>query len=101
MPQPAALACGRQGATKNGCVFCHCSIARPQLYVPNALNPPPKIYEVLYVSTIDPTAPISVVADIAAKARAWNLEHDLTGLLIFNGTRLASKSKASKSRCWR
>lgn len=51
----------------------------------------PKIFELLYVSTIDPTAPTSVVADIAAKARVWNLQHELTGLLIFDGMRFCQQ----------
>ncbi len=50
-----------------------------------------KILEVLYVSTIADDAPISVVADIAAKARVWNLAHDLTGILIFDGLRFCQQ----------
>ena len=45
----------------------------------------PKIYELLYVSTLAPTSPISAVASIAAASRAWNAAHDITGVLIFDG----------------
>ncbi len=62
------------------------------------MNQTHKIYEVLYVSTIDPTAPISVVADIAAKARARNLEHDLTGLLIFDGMRFCQQIEGQQKQ---
>ena len=55
------------------------------------MHPVPKIIEVLYVSTIHPAAAISVVADIAAKARVWNLAHQLTGLLIFDGMRFCQQ----------
>ncbi len=50
-----------------------------------------KLFEVLYVSTIAPSAPVSVVADIAARARAWNLQQDITGLLIFDGMRFCQQ----------
>ena len=49
------------------------------------MSPKPTIYELLYVSTMAPTSPISAVAQIAAKSRAWNAAHDITGLLIFDG----------------
>ena len=49
------------------------------------MNPKPKIYELLYVSTMAPTSPISAVASIAATSRAWNAAHDITGVLIFDG----------------
>ena len=43
------------------------------------------LYEILYVSTLAPEAPLSVVGDIAAKARQANAERGITGLLIFDG----------------
>ena len=51
----------------------------------------PKLFEVLYVSTIAPSAPVSVVADIAVRARTWNLQQDITGLLIFDGMRFCQQ----------
>ena len=45
----------------------------------------PALYEVLYVSTIAPDQPLSVVAEIAGRARFVNAELDITGLLIFDG----------------
>ena len=46
-----------------------------------------KLYEVLYVSTQAPDAPLSSVADIASKARIANAAKGITGLLIFDGLR--------------
>lgn len=43
------------------------------------------LYEALYVSTIAPDAPLSVVGEIAGKARVYNTTHGVTGLLIFDG----------------
>ena len=51
------------------------------------MNSATKLYEALYVSTIAPNEPVSIVAEIAGKARAFNAEHDITGLLIFDGLR--------------
>ena len=59
-----------------------------------------KLYEVLYVSTIAPDAPVSVVANIARTARVFNAAHDITGLLIFDGQRFASSLKAGKRMFW-
>lgn len=44
-----------------------------------------KLHEVIYVSTIAADAPLSVVADIAGKARIANEALHITGLLIFDG----------------
>lgn len=55
------------------------------------MKPMIKLYEVLYVSTIAPTAPISVVAGISAKARIWNQAQDITGLLVFDGLRFCQQ----------
>ena len=52
---------------------------------------PARLHEVLYVSTIAPAAPISIVADIALKARIANQARDITGLLIFDGMRFCQQ----------
>lgn len=62
------------------------------------MKPNTKLYEVLYVSTIAPTAPISVVADIAARSRAWNKAQDITGLLIFDGLRFCQQIEGSQKQ---
>lgn len=49
------------------------------------------LYEALYVSTIAPSSPISVVADIAAKSRVKNLAKNITGVLIFDGQRFCQQ----------
>lgn len=48
-------------------------------------------YEALYVSTIAPNAPLSVVGDIARRARIFNAAHNITGLLIFDGMRFCQQ----------
>lgn len=50
-----------------------------------ALNSNP--YCVLYHSQIAPGAPISCVADIVKAARGFNKDHDITGILVFDGQR--------------
>lgn len=55
------------------------------------LNKTTPLYEVLYVSTLAPEAPISVVAAIARKARPANHEKEITGLLIFDGMRFCQQ----------
>lgn len=50
-----------------------------------------KFHEVLYVSTMAPGAPISIVADIALKARIANQAMDITGLLVFDGMRFCQQ----------
>lgn len=52
---------------------------------------PQALYEVLYVSTIAPNQPLSVVADIAGPARLVNAELNITGLLIFDGQRFCQQ----------
>ena len=47
------------------------------------MNVSPALYEVLYVSTLAPEQPLSVVAEIAGRARQVNAKLDVTGLLIF------------------
>lgn len=49
------------------------------------------LYEVLYVSTLAAEEPLSVVAQIAARARKVNAELDVTGLLIFDGQRFCQQ----------
>ena len=55
------------------------------------MNTNTKLYEALYVSTIAPDAPLSVVSEIAATSRTWNVAHDITGLLIFDGMRFCQQ----------
>ena len=55
------------------------------------MNLSPALYEVLYVSTIAPEQPLSVVAEIAGRARQVNVELDVTGLLIFDGQRFCQQ----------
>ncbi|AVO41686.1 BLUF domain-containing protein [Simplicispira suum] len=45
------------------------------------------LYQVLYVSTLSPEQPLSIVADIAHRARASNAERGITALLAFDGQR--------------
>ena len=56
------------------------------------------LYEVLYVSTIAPDAPLSVVADIVRKARPSNQARDITGLLIFDGQRFCQQLEGSQKQ---
>lgn len=49
------------------------------------------LHEMLYVSTMAPAAPISIVADIAPKARVANHASEITGLLIFDGMRFCQQ----------
>ncbi|MCJ7798735.1 MAG: BLUF domain-containing protein [Polaromonas sp.] len=60
------------------------------------LNPTIRLYEVIYVSTLAPKAPISVVATIARKARPANHERGITGLLIFDGMRFCQQLEGSQ-----
>ena len=60
------------------------------------MTPTPKLYELLYVSTLAPTSPISAVASIAATSRAWNAANDITGLLIFDGVHFCQQIEGRK-----
>lgn len=51
----------------------------------------PPLHEVIYVSTLAPGAPLSVVGDIAGKARIANQALHITGLLIFDGMRFCQQ----------
>jgi hypothetical protein len=55
----------------------------------------PQLHELLYVSTLAPDAPISVVANIAREARVSNKLTDITGLLVFDGQRFAQHLEGS------
>ncbi len=55
------------------------------------MKPCSALYEVLYVSTLAPTQPLSVVAQIAGRARLANAQHNITGLLIFDGQRFCQQ----------
>ena len=55
------------------------------------MKPCSALYEVLYVSTLAPTQPLSMVAQIAGRARLVNAELDITGLLIFDGQRFCQQ----------
>jgi hypothetical protein len=56
------------------------------------------LYEILYVSTLAPEAPLSAVADIAVKARQANAERDITGLLIFDGMRFCQQLEGGQKQ---
>ena len=49
------------------------------------------LYEIIYVSTLALHAPISSVGEIAGKSRAANRRRDITGLLIFDGSRFCQQ----------
>ena len=53
------------------------------------------LHEILYVSTLAADAPISVVADIAAKSRIDNQRRDITGLLVFDGMHFCQQFEGS------
>ena len=54
------------------------------------------LHEVLYVSTIAPDAPVSVVAEIAGKARSTNETLGITGLLVFDGMRFCQQLEGNQ-----
>ena len=56
------------------------------------------LYEVLYVSTLAPEAPLSVVGEIAAKARLANAARDITGMLIFDGMRFCQQLEGGQKQ---
>lgn len=56
------------------------------------------LYELIYVSTFDETAPVTVVADIAIKARRFNEANDITGLLVFDGMRFCQQLEGSQKQ---
>mgnify|MGYP001556989196 CR=1 FL=1 len=56
----------------------------------------PTLYEILYTSTLAPTAQVTQVAGIVTKARARNAELDLTGLLVFDGLHFCQQIEGSR-----
>lgn len=56
------------------------------------------LYEILYVSTLAPEAPLSVVGDIASRARLANAEQNITGLLIFDGMRFCQQLEGGQKQ---
>ncbi|MES2510705.1 MAG: BLUF domain-containing protein [Pseudomonadota bacterium] len=54
------------------------------------------LYETLYVSTIAPGAPLSIVGDIAAEARVFNESQGITGLLVFDGMRFCQQLEGER-----
>ena len=61
------------------------------------MNTTTRLYEALYVSTLAPDAPLSVVASIARNARPANHDKDITGLLIFDGIRFCQQLEGDQS----
>ena len=59
-------------------------------------DPTADLNEVIYVSTLAPDAPTSVVADIVGKARLHNPWMGITGLLIFDGMRFCEQMEGSR-----
>ena len=55
-----------------------------------------EMYELLYVSTIAPAAPVSVVSAIAITSRVANALHCITGMLIFDGIRFCQYLEGGK-----
>ncbi|MDO9113956.1 MAG: BLUF domain-containing protein [Polaromonas sp.] len=55
-----------------------------------------ELHEVIYVSTLAPDAPTSVVADIVGKARLHNPWMGITGMLIFDGMRFCEQMEGSQ-----
>jgi Sensors of blue-light using FAD len=55
-----------------------------------------QLYEVLYVSTIATSTPLSAVAEIARHARRANEERHVTGLLVFDGHHFCQQIEGNK-----
>ena len=55
------------------------------------MQKPPHLYEVLYVSTLAPDADIRVVGNIARQSRSANSALQISGLLIFDGSRFCQQ----------
>ncbi|RZJ22167.1 MAG: BLUF domain-containing protein [Haliea sp.] len=60
------------------------------------MNKPVRLYEAIYVSTLLPDAPLSVISVIASGARVKNRALGLTGLLIFDGMRFCQQLEGSQ-----
>ena len=55
------------------------------------------IYEMLYVSTLEPTAQVSAISVIATRSRVSNALRCITGMLIFDGIRFCQYLEGSKN----
>jgi hypothetical protein len=67
-----------------------------QLTFAAPMKKPIRLHEILYVSVIAPDAPLSIIADIAAKSRSANQKLDITGLLIFDGMRFCQQLEGNR-----
>ena len=56
------------------------------------------LHEVLYVSTLSPDSPVTVVSQIAAKARTANEAAGVTGLLVFDGMRFCQQIEGPRKQ---
>ena len=59
-------------------------------------DPTAELHEVIYVSTLAPDAPTSVIADMGGKARLHTPWLGITGLLIFDGMRFCEQMEGSR-----
>jgi hypothetical protein len=69
-------------------------IDQPAASKPNAKP----LHEIVYVSTLSPEAPVTVVADIARKARVYNATQDITGLMVFDGLRFCQQIEGEQKK---
>ena len=76
----------------------HIATSNKRPYIVLRMPPSSSLYEVLYVSTIAPDAPISVVADIVRRARTSNQAQGITGLLIFDGQRFCQQLEGGQKQ---
>ncbi|MDZ7866989.1 BLUF domain-containing protein [Acidovorax sp.] len=60
------------------------------------MTPAHSLYEALYVSTLAPDQPPSVVAEIAGRARVKNASLGITGLLVFDGMRFCQQLEGTQ-----
>jgi hypothetical protein len=56
------------------------------------------LYELLYVSTLDPEEKITAVADIARHARVNNGAANITGILVFDGMRFCQQLEGTQKQ---
>ena len=56
----------------------------------------PTLYEILYTSTLAPTAQVTQVAGIVTAARSRNAARDITGLLVFDGMRFCQQIEGER-----
>lgn len=56
----------------------------------------PKLYEALYVSNLPEGSPLRIIADIAATSRIANMAAEITGLLVFDGSRFCQQIEGSQ-----